>query len=272
MLAVEEDFRNILSKELSSRLRRNPRYSLRSFARDLGISSGRLSEILNKRAGISSTKARQIASRLNLSKEEAEIFYALVEKANARQPLRRLAAEKRLDVLKKSFQYKMIDLETFRVISDWYHFAILELTYISDFKSDSRWIAKRLGISEHETQLAIERLLKLGLLLKEKNRLKDANAHLATPSEIPSESIKQYHSQILEKAISSLYTQTVDRRDITANTVAIAKKDLPKAKKMIRDFRRRFNRQMRESSQREDVYCLSLQFFSLLESREDSSL
>ena len=50
-------------------------------------------------------------------------------------------------------EYQQLQMDTFRVISDWYHFGILELTYLKSFKSDPRWIAKALGITEIEAVL-----------------------------------------------------------------------------------------------------------------------
>ena len=60
-----------------------------------------------------------------------------------------------------------MDIEIFKIIGDWYHCAILELTYLSDFKAEPNWIAKKLGIGYLEAKLALERLISLGLLVKE---------------------------------------------------------------------------------------------------------
>ena len=51
-----------------------------------------------------------------------------------------------------------------RVIAEWYHYAILELTRLENIKPDSRWIARVLGITTDEVNLAVTRLLRLGLL------------------------------------------------------------------------------------------------------------
>jgi|HubBroStandDraft_6_1064221.scaffolds.fasta_scaffold06722_5 hypothetical protein len=56
------------------------------------------------------------------------------------------------------------DLDTFQFLSIWYHYAILELSHIEGFKTDSRWIATTLGISVEDVNIALQRLLRLGLL------------------------------------------------------------------------------------------------------------
>ena len=54
--------------------------------------------------------------------------------------------------------------DTANLISDWHHYAILELVHVRDFKPDSRWLARVLGISVDEVNVALQRLLRLGLL------------------------------------------------------------------------------------------------------------
>ena len=54
--------------------------------------------------------------------------------------------------------------ETVALIADWYHFAILELTRLSEFRADSRWIARVLDISVDEVNVALQRLIRLDLL------------------------------------------------------------------------------------------------------------
>ena len=55
-----------LGAEFSKRKLRNETYSLRAFARDLGVSASRLSEILSGKLGISEKTAETIASKLRL--------------------------------------------------------------------------------------------------------------------------------------------------------------------------------------------------------------
>ncbi len=50
------------------------------------------------------------------------------------------------------------------LLSDWRHFAILELTRVDSFQTDSRWIARVLGSTVDEVNVALQRLLRFGLL------------------------------------------------------------------------------------------------------------
>lgn len=57
---------------------KNPRYSLRAFARSLGVSSGQLSEILSGKRPLSHKLARRIAIALALTEEESQKLIFLV--------------------------------------------------------------------------------------------------------------------------------------------------------------------------------------------------
>jgi transcriptional regulator with XRE-family HTH domain len=59
-------FRTALNLEFRRRSERNPRYSLRAFARDLGSDHATISQILRGRRTLSSRMVRQLGSRLRL--------------------------------------------------------------------------------------------------------------------------------------------------------------------------------------------------------------
>lgn len=133
------DYRSILKAELAKRCGANPRYSQRAFARDLDLSPSRLSEILSRRYGLSRVAAQGIAKRIGLAKEECRRFLDLVESEHARSKVAREAAKDRLN---SDSEQSQLQMDAFAIVSDWYHFAILELTCLKDFVSDNRWIAK----------------------------------------------------------------------------------------------------------------------------------
>lgn len=60
------DIRHTLAAELAQRRTRNPRYSLRAFARDLGTDHATLSQLVRGRRVLSTRMVRMIGRRLNL--------------------------------------------------------------------------------------------------------------------------------------------------------------------------------------------------------------
>ncbi|WP_413291098.1 helix-turn-helix transcriptional regulator [Bdellovibrio sp. HCB337] len=62
----------------NERKEKNPRYSLRAFARSLGVSSGQLSEILSGKRPLSHKLARRISIALALTEDESQKLIFLV--------------------------------------------------------------------------------------------------------------------------------------------------------------------------------------------------
>lgn len=256
------DYREFLKASLEARVQKNSRYSLRAFARDLDMAPQVLSSVFNQKKGISTEVAARIAGRLSLNEEETNYFCDLVDLVHARSEGSRKIANLRLSRYKEALKFKTIKADAQHVMSDWYHFAILELTYIKGFSSNSAWIAKRLNISVHQSKQAIERLIRLGMLEEKNGKLLKAEQHLTTTHDVSSDAIKNFHRQILSKATDSLMFQDLSERDLTTMTMAIDVKKIPEAKKKIRDFRRDLT-QFLETGERQEVYCLSLQLFKL---------
>ena len=96
-----------------------------------------------------------------------------------------------------------------------------------------------------------------------KGKLKQTLGFAATPSGIPSDALKKFHSQVLKKAEEALFTQPIDERDFSATVFPVQKKDIPWAKEELKRFRRGFIERLEQAPKKESVYCLSVQFFSL---------
>ena len=56
------------------------------------------------------------------------------------------------------------------VLAEPHHLALLELTTLADFRADSRWAARVLGVDVDRVNVALSRLARLGLLRMEKHR------------------------------------------------------------------------------------------------------
>ncbi len=259
-----ETYHDLLNFEFERRREINSYYSLRCFARDLQLSAPRLSLILNKKRGLSTEAANDVALRLGLDEKTKKWFCNSAGALHSRGKKQREAFnEKILEYKKQSSHFDEIQLEFFKVISDWYHFALLEATYLDDFQSDPKWISDLLGIEFEQTIEAIERLKKLELLKVVDGEYVDTFEFLATPNDIPSPSLKKYNLQLMKKAMTSLYEQDVSEREYSSTIFPISKKELATYKQRIRDFRRGLDKDSRQDPNKDAVYCLGIQFFEL---------
>ncbi|RYZ86847.1 MAG: TIGR02147 family protein [Proteobacteria bacterium] len=154
-----------------------------------------------------------------------------------------------------------LNLDTFSVISDWYHFAILDLTLIRGFKSDASWIARKLGIKKFEAIGAIERMKRLGLLVEDDGKLKKGQAFYSNYSEgVTSAALKEYQRQVIRKAMQAIDSCPQDRKDITSMTIAANSKKLKQAKEKIKNFRRELC-EFLETGEKDSVLHLAVQLY-----------
>ncbi len=255
-------FQDVLIHEFQFRIKRNSAYSLRAFARDLGLASSGLSRILNGQQGLSLRKAKDIAKKLELNQLECEHFCSLVEAEHSRSKKQRELATQKLEA--HAGGATELSLDYFKAVSDWHYFSILALTEVSDFESTPEWVAERLNISVASAQEAIDRLIKIELLEYNSSRcLKKTNALVTTPSGVPSRSIKSFHQQILKKAETALFDQSVSEREFAAISFAMNPEDLDWAKNEMQEFRRKLTTRLAKRKVKKRLYHLSMQLFAL---------
>jgi uncharacterized protein (TIGR02147 family) len=255
-----ETYRDRLKAELTRRQMVNPRYSLRAFAKSVGLSAPFLSQVLTGRKNLSIEAAAGLTEKLGYSPEEASAFCQQVQVGNASTlKTRNILQSRELDV---ESGFSSLELESFAVMSDWYHFAILELSTCKGFRSNTSYISEKLEIAPAVAERAVDRLLKLGLLRKEKGRWFKTNKFLATPTDRPNLALQNFHAQMLEKARRALTDVPVQERDITGVTLSVSAERMPIAKKEIRRFLMRMSKIL-DSDVAEQVVQLNVQFFPL---------
>ncbi len=70
----EQDFRSFLQDELEKRCKKNPRFSLRAFARTLEVEPSALSKILHGKRALTPKMLMRMASQLGLPEQDIERF------------------------------------------------------------------------------------------------------------------------------------------------------------------------------------------------------
>lgn len=260
------DPKQILREELSKRMGANPQYSLRAFARDLKLSPQQLSNVLNGRKGLSVRAAATVAERLGFSADERDYFCHLVQSRFARGRVAKDLAQSRLKELREAHNEASasLSLDSFRIISDWYHFALLELIKIEggSFKKLPAF-ARRLGIPRIEVEMALGRLERLELVSRGDAGFAINQETVMTPTGVPSEALRNFHRQVIEKALASVTTQSVNERVLNTTMLPVARSQVPQAQKMIDEFWRSFVAKISAREGERDVYALAIQFFNL---------
>jgi len=253
MISAQETLLKALQSELSIRQAKNSSYSLRSYARYLGVYPSTLSEVLTGKRGITRRLGAKLIPKLSMAAETAHELYQGLSNKNSKTTVVR------------DSDYTRLERETFQLISDWHYFAILSLAETNDFQDKPSWISKRLGIAPKAARKALTELERLELLSRSgKNQtLRPTGKRFSTSQDISDIAIRRSHHQNLELASRALDEAQVHLRDFSFINLAIDLEKLPEAKKRIIQFRRELGAFLESGKTRSEVYRVAIQLFPL---------
>lgn len=240
LLTFMKQIDQILKRELQKRQRNNEAYSLRSFANYLEISPAALSQLMSGKRGVSTKRLQHLIKKLNLPTAELK---ELIKSRDDRKTT-------------------LLEIDDLKLISEWYHFAILSLGELKTCKSDPRWISRRLNIPVGLANEALGRLVRMGIIRIENRSFKQIMPPLETTRDVPSSTIRSYHKAILGLAQNKIESVDVKDREYSAITMAINTKNLPKAKKLTEEYKTEML-ELLEQGPLDEVYQLSIQLFPL---------
>lgn len=255
---MNNDIKSIIQADFDKKQSVNSRYSLRAYASYLGLSPASLSKILSNKVEVSPKILKQIAPKLNLT------------------PAQYNKLEDSLKKIKKSNSIKFIEnegirklqMEEFNFISDWYHFAILEIFNLDHYDDSPEWIAKKLGIDEAKVEAALDRLINLKLLEY------DNKGHIVLSSDFTSvldysfssTAMRERQKQIMKLSSSKIDMVNIEKRDNSSLTITVDEKLIPEIKDKIKNFRRTLgNYIVKNSKKRTGIYELQISFIPLTE-------
>src|SRR5690606_1615418 len=123
-------------------------------------------------------------------------FLLLLTRQSEKDPQIQIILEDKIRAASPERKIYDLSLEIFRLLSDWYHLAILELTGIKKNNWAFVAIAKKLGISSIQAQSSVELLERLELLEKDKNgKYVKTQLNLLAASDVPNRALRNFHKQ-----------------------------------------------------------------------------
>ena len=263
-LPPDLDYRQIIRNEYEHRRERNPLYSMRSFARDLNLSPSRLSEVLNNKGDLSSQSILEVGARLGIPREEVLALKATLDLKKSTSPELRQAAQAYLDNYTYKNRFLQLTDDTFKILADWYHFAILSAMEMNFYDGSLAFLTRVMRLETDVVQAALDRMLEHGMVKLNEGKYYPTGEIFSTTNDIESRALKQSHKQTMDQVKACLDEVPVELRDITSATICIDIDKIPEAKKMIKEFRRNLSRFL-ESGKKSAVYNINIQLHPVSE-------
>ncbi len=263
------DYCQILKDELHARTQRNPSYSLRAFSRDLGVSSARLSRILAGKAAPSRIMSKKIGAKLGYKGETLNWFCALVEARHGKNQEARNASMEFLNRYDHGIATKKIETQH-SFAWNWYHFAIRRLTQLPDFQSDCTWIGKRLGLGLKQTKAAVQDLVAAGALAIIDGRIEIRENYDVYFHGDKSKAREKMETDLFARQLPSVLSSSREKSYHARHFFTLNQGHIEELKALIKSFESKVDDLTYRAEVPNDLFCLSIDFYSLLNSMVNS--
>lgn len=266
-----EDPVDFLNFQFRERQKRNPKFSLRAWSRQLGFENpSLLFQVLRRERKLKIELAGKLAGNLKLKGKPLKYFEIIVLKNASKSETEKRVYEAMIPKLrpKKFWAASSFSLELFSMAAEWYHWAILEMSELSDFDANEDFIQNRLNgsLDKKTIRAALDRLLRLGFLEKAKNgklvRANPENSPNFLRNKVPSEAVRSYHKQMIEKAKLAVDEQSIEERYLRGTTLPFKMADREKVEEILRNAHREIL-ELAAKGDAEELYQLNTQFFRL---------
>lgn len=258
------DFRQFLLEVFHLKHRKQKKYSLRMFSKELGLRPTAISDILSERKGMSTSLAQKIASQLSLNLAESQYFISLVEIRHGRSLSVRKNAEKRIRALRKvdGLHEELSDHQV-DFFEHWYHPAILELISLNEGNLTNDEIQEIFSLSEFEVDMALKKLIDLGFLERKEGRYIRNLEFVSLDSLTPRKTVREFHKQLLSLAQEKIETNPIEKRKFISNVFSFKSNLIQEARNELDLFHDQFIEKYADIDSPDSVYAFSMQLFRL---------
>jgi uncharacterized protein (TIGR02147 family) len=215
-----------------------------------------LSQLLRGKRRLTERTVRRCGMRLGLDEESVAEFVRA--ECRETQPDAALGEVRRLAS------------DTASLVADWEHYAILELVRLREFRPDSRWVARVLGISVDEVNVALQRLLRLGLLTMDaRDRWTDQSGDTtASVRGFTRAALHRLVDQSRERLRETVGRPGAGRCVFSESTLAVPSDCIAEIADRIEQFRREVHAIVRRETAPDEVYRLEISFAPLTQVKQ----
>jgi len=272
MIFAYQNYRDFIEDELKKRKLKNESYSLRAYARSLGLPPSTLSEVLKNKKKLTAPNAEKISRSLKLNKKESKYLSLLCQAETEANNLKLKEIKSEIESLADLEKRKKLNSNEYGSLCRWHFFALVELAALPNFQLTVESGTKALGLDKALISSALDQLLTKGVLSYSKEYgYQKAGVGLFASSEVTDLNLRQFHLEMLEKSKSALCDQSPKDRIVGTETFVFSKEALPAANELVEEF---FQKMLalagKNVESANEVYTVGVQMFKLTQKEKGS--
>lgn len=233
----------MLLKEFQRRKRKNPGYSVRAFARDLGISPGHLSHLMTGKRKLTYVTAVELIKKFGLSQQECELILSGLKSAKVANDLRRRLSRPSKDHLYRDLNVLKLSAEKYLNICHWHHDAIFHLLLVDCIlEEEVSILAGRLSLSVSRVRECISNLERVGVISVQNGRImqKAESYHMdARKKEVAIQKLRKAYQksqeELMKKAVKFL-SPSAPKAILTSHYISIPEESFAEYADLILSF------------------------------------
>ena len=264
-------------RDQTKHLRRPYSYAMFSAAADIR-SPNYLKLVIEGKRNLSQVMARKFAKAMNLSKNEMDEFWALVDFTQTENPLERNQKLKILSDLRVGRKLKTgeINQDTWEKVPSWVAWVLHALTDQKNVSAnfESLYSQLRRKAKPDVVKKSLDKLMESGELTASTEGHLEKGRQLMSGSEnVHVDLVRKIQSELIYLGLESLAQDSPQDREFGAMTVALTEEEFEQLKFELRQFRKRWMKDVmvkRQEAKGDRVFQLNIQLFPLSEGEKAS--
>lgn len=255
----------LLEEEMKRRKRVNSRFSLRTFAKMIGADPSHLSKILQGDKPLTPNIAKRFNEISELTATEKSLFWdSFIRERERSFGEKNIGLESVLSDRLKANDSAPLSNDTFNIISEPYHWAIVEMTKNPVYGADPEKIAVRIGHSVVDTTNAIQRLVRCGYLVRTEAGVAPVKStwELEHNDPIAHTANTLHQKRVMEKAAISLDRVAPSLQAQSSMTISVDLEKLETAQKRVEMFMAELSKELASNSG--EVYQMTVSLFPVI--------
>lgn len=270
------DYRQFLKAYYDAKKADNPHFSFQVFSNNAGFpNKGFIHNVIHGIKNLAKSSVIRLSGAMDLTRTEADYFECLVhfnQSDNYRD--RNYYFEKLKGIRPINPQgnaAKQIRSDQYEFYSKWYHSAIRSIIDMYGFRDDFKWLAKMVfpRISPWQARKSVQLLLKLGLIIRQKNETYAiADKSITTGQDIVALAIQNFHIDCMKLAEKAITDLPREERNITGLTLGVSKEAYRRICDATQEFQKKVMAIADEDKKADTVYQFNFHLFPI--SKADS--